>query len=433
VNFSSDPFRRNEGGSFEGQSTHDRVHDDDLDNEPKRAKHFNRPALGIDGLVVLLFVAFVAWLDSEAIEAKSSLEQARTSAQQAQEALLTGGASSTTECVDKAQLHSTNANDATHSVPWKVASVVPWLGSNLSSHLPYAAQIWKSMWAQQTGMEVDGAIAVDPVALSYVLSAVGPVITPDGERITAENVVELTESTVYSRFPSDQVARKLYLQGAASEVVLKVTGGSSSPKALLEALGKAAGEGRIAVRSGLPVDQQLLERTPLAHIVPTDRFPYAEVVVINLGGNKLDCSLRRQIDYPGDPCQGDTRETTVTVRLTNSAPEGLLTEYVDGTGGAASELPVQLPEGTNVTSVALVGTVDAKLTSVLVDGNRASTFDGLERSHPVSEVGVAFPRGRTAEVRFLMTEPAASGSRRVPVQPLIDTVTPAVFVPTCAT
>ena len=30
------------------------------------------------------------------------------------------------------------------------------------------------MWAQQSGMNVDGVIAIDPVALSYILGAVGP-------------------------------------------------------------------------------------------------------------------------------------------------------------------------------------------------------------------------------------------------------------------
>ena len=41
-------------------------------------------------------------------------------------------------------------------------------------------------------------IAIDPVALSYVLGAVGPVTMPDGEVITKDNVVELTESTAYA-------------------------------------------------------------------------------------------------------------------------------------------------------------------------------------------------------------------------------------------
>ena len=49
-------------------------------------------------------------------------------------------------------------------------------------------------------MNVDGVVAIDPVALSYVLGAVGPVTMPDGEVVTKDNVVELTESTAYSPF-----------------------------------------------------------------------------------------------------------------------------------------------------------------------------------------------------------------------------------------
>ena len=56
--------------------------------------------------------------------------------------------------------------------------------SNLSSHFPYTAQIWKSMWAQQSGMTVDGVIAIDPVALSYILGAIGPIAMADGEVVT---------------------------------------------------------------------------------------------------------------------------------------------------------------------------------------------------------------------------------------------------------
>ena len=160
--------------------------------------------------------------------------------------------------------------------------------SNTSSHFPYAAQIWRSMWEQQSGTRVDGAIAIDPVALSYILGAVGPVTVPDGETITADNVVELTESTAYIRFPTDQVARKAYLQDVASAVVEKMTGHLDSPRQLLDALGKAVGEGRIAVWSASPDDQKLIEETPLAHEVPDDPAPYAEVVINNLSGNKLD-------------------------------------------------------------------------------------------------------------------------------------------------
>ena len=180
--------------------------------------------------------------------------------------------------------------------------------SNVSPHFPYAAQIWKSMWSQQTGTNVDEAIALDPVALSYVLAAIGPVTLADGEVITQDNVVELTESTAYVRFPDDQPARKQYLQDIAQEVVRKISGNVASPRKLLDALGRAVSEGRLAVWSSSPADQEVLEQTPLAHAVPTDNAPYAQVVINNLGGNKLDYYLRRGIDYTADGCAWNNAE-----------------------------------------------------------------------------------------------------------------------------
>ncbi len=180
---------------------------------------------------------------------------------------------------------------------------------------------------------MDGAISIDPVALSYILGAVGPVTMPDGETITTDNVVELTESTAYIRFPTDQVARKAYLQDVASAVVEKMTGHLDSPRQLLDALGKAVGEGRIAVWSASPDDQKLIEETPLAHEVPNDPAPYASVVINNLGGNKLDYYLTRQIEYSADGCDSSTRTSTVTVRLTNNVPDVPLPEYVAGENG----------------------------------------------------------------------------------------------------
>src|SRR5262249_28091228 len=149
-------------------------------------------------------------------------------------------------------------------------------------------------------MNVDGVIAMDPVALSYILSAVGPVTVPSGEVVTKDNVVELTESTAYSRFPTDQRARQNYLQEIATSVVRRMTGEIQAPRNLLDALGKAVSERRISVWSSSPADQKLLEETPLAHQIPDDPAPYAEVTINNLGGDKLDYYLKRKIEYAAD-------------------------------------------------------------------------------------------------------------------------------------
>ncbi len=131
---------------------------------------------------------------------------------------------------------------------------------------------------------VDGAIAIDPVALSYILGAVGSVTMPDGETITKDNVVELTESTAYIRFADDNDARKAYLQDVASAVVEKMTGQLGLAATASRRAGKAVGEGRIAVWSASPDEQKLIEETPLAHLVPDDPAPYASVIINNLAG-----------------------------------------------------------------------------------------------------------------------------------------------------
>lgn len=304
--------------------------------------------------------------------------------------------------------------------------------SNLSSHFPYTAQIWKSMWAQTSGASVDGAIAIDPVALSYILGAVGPVTLADGEKITKDNVVELTESIAYQRFPTDQVARKQYLQDIANAVVKKMTGKLESPRHVLDALGKAVGEGRIALWSASPENQELLEDTPLAHVIPADAAPYAEVVINNLGGNKMDYYLRREIEYAGDGCSEDQRNTTVTVKLKSVVPEGPLPDYVAGAAGVLPNLPFTMPSGSMLTSVRLVGTKDAKLLSAFSNGERVPVFTGTERGHPTFEIQVAIPPRQAGELVFRLSEPTAPGAPRVPIQPLIDNVKPKVDVPRCS-
>lgn len=334
--------------------------------------------------------------------------------------------------------------------------------SNLSPHFPYAAEIWKSMWDKQSGTPVDGVITVDPVALSYVLGALGPVTLPDGELITQGNVVELTQSTAYVRFaPLDRAPdgmspkdlkwynllppadrdwynksyaaglRKKYLQEIANAVVTKMTSRLDDPHKLIKALGKAVSEGRIAVWSAHPEEQELLEQTPLSHIVPDDDAPYAQVVINNLAGNKMDYYLEREIEYAADGCKGDRRNSTITVRLTNTATNPQLPDYVSGLQGLASEFSITAPKGTMVTSVRVIATKGSALIGVTTNGERAHALVQTERGHPSFEVQIAIPPGKSGELIFRLSEPTSSGEPRVPIQPLIDEVTPKVSVPAC--
>ena len=265
------------------------------------------------------------------------------------------------------------------------------------------------------------------MALSYVLEVVGDVTLPDGEKITADNVVELTESTAYARFGDDQPARKAYLETVAQTVVKKLTGSISKPRALLEALGRAAGEGRLAVWSSVPGEQDVLATTPLGHVVPDDPAPYAHVVVNNLGGNKLDYYLTREIEYKAGSCEGETRDSQVTVRLTNALPEGDYTNYVAGT----FDNPVGAPVGTNLIDLGLLATQGAHLKKVTVNGTSGFAYTAAERGHPMFNVQAPVPQGETVEFVYELNEPVTAGEPRVPIQPLIDEPNVLIDAPTC--
>lgn len=306
--------------------------------------------------------------------------------------------------------------------------------SNQSAHFPWAAQIWKSMWEREGGGKVDGVIGLDPVALSYILGAIGDVTTPDGQVVTQSNVVELTESTAYIKFPKneDQGARKLYLQGIANAVVKKMTQHIDAPGKLLDALGRAASERRISVWSAFPEEQRVLEETTLGHTIPDSSAPLAEVVINNFGGNKMDYYLKREIEYAADGCDGDMRNSTVTVRLTNTATEvKSLPEYVAGSAGLPPDLPVKVPAGTMVSSVRLIATKGAKLVGLTANGERTAAISKVERGHPAFEVQVVIPPGQSGELVFQLSEPTSAGEASVPIQPLIDDVKPVIEVPAC--
>jgi len=46
---------------------------------------------------------------------------------------------------------------------------------NLTPDFPTAASTAQAMWERKTGQRVDGVISIDPIALSYILEATGPV------------------------------------------------------------------------------------------------------------------------------------------------------------------------------------------------------------------------------------------------------------------
>lgn len=286
--------------------------------------------------------------------------------------------------------------------------------SNMSPHFPYAAQIWARMWEKHSSEHVDGALAIDPTALSYLLGATGPVMLPDKSRLDAGNVVALTQSTVYARFTNAK-ARTTYLLDVAKSISNHLIHTHASMTGVLQAAARAVGERRLLIWSADPAIEKLLSQTTAAGSIPVTSAPYVGLSIVNDGGNKLDYYLDRSIRWQRAGC-GATRTVTVTVALTNNAPAHGLPAVVTE---RSDTHPYRVRPGDNRLEVSYLATHGAVMNSVTADGEPTTASSGTERGHPVFTVDLELPRGSARTVVFHLTEPAASGTPIVLRQPLV--------------
>jgi hypothetical protein len=289
---------------------------------------------------------------------------------------------------------------------------------NVSPNFPYAAQIWASMWRNYSGQRVDGVIAVDPTALSYLLAVTGPATLPDKSQVSAANAVALTQATAYAKFGlsgAEQAQRRAYLLGIASAASKKILDAHGASAALLRALGKAADERRILVWSADPAVQADLAQTSVAGIIPTTTVPYVGLSIVNGGGNKLDYYLDRSLTWRRTGC-GSPRPVAVTITLTNNAPASGLSPYVTGRGDSHS-YPVK--PGDNRLAVSYFATQGALMKDVTVAGRPGRGRIGAEHGHPVFTIDVELPRGTSRTIVLHLSEPAGLGTPIVLYQPLV--------------
>ncbi|MFG6195096.1 DUF4012 domain-containing protein [Nonomuraea sp. JJY05] len=287
--------------------------------------------------------------------------------------------------------------------------------SNLSPHLPHAAAIWTGMWERQTGQRLDGAIATDPVGLAYLLRAIGPVTLPGGEKVTAGNVVDLTEREAYARYQKS-AARKRFLIRIALAVSEKLTNSPAEPAELLPILSRLVKERRVQIWSRRDAEQRYLSATPLGGVLPESPGPFAGLVVNNSGGNKLDYYLERSLTYELGPCHDGLRITRVRIRLDNDVPKQFLPTYVSGRLDSPHR---RHAVGSNLLWVSLYASVGTKLSAAWLDGDRVPVVREDERSHPIYSKMIEFAPRQSRTLELELVEPYSAAPPQIPVQPLV--------------
>jgi hypothetical protein len=289
-----------------------------------------------------------------------------------------------------------------------------WRSANLTPDVPTAGRILAGLSAQQLHVDVDGVVLIDPVALSYLLRATGPVEVPGVGTINGDNAVSLLLKDVYRRYPSasDQRARRQAVRRAFDSVVLRLqrpaTGG------LARELVRAVSRGHIFVYAADPALQAELERSRVAGALPS-AGPFLAVVTQDVGGSKLDYYLRRSVSYVATPSPiavdlgagvETVEDAVVSVTLRNDAPSTGLPPYVTVRADDAGARPV----GQLKTWVSVYLGPRSTYSKATLDGRPVSLSSGVENGLSVLSAYVTVDPGKAVSLVLSVQQPAGSGS-----------------------
>ena len=299
------------------------------------------------------------------------------------------------------------------------------VNSTISPDFSDAARIWAAMWRKHTGQRIDGALAVDPTAISYLLRVTGPATLADGSTVTAAEVVSLTQQTMYRTHP-DKAARKAYLLDVARAISVRMLSARGSI-GLVKAAVQAAGERRLVAWSAEPDVQRRLVEGAVSGTLEAGTGYFAGFSTVNATGGKLDYYLTRRMSYSRQGC-GAGSTSTSTFTLANSAPAGPLPSYVT--------LRLDAPRhptrpGDNKVLLSYYGTPGSRILSVAVDGRPAVVAPATEHGLTVLTLPLELARGSTHTVTVTAAEPARDNRTRILRQPAVNPVSVTTRLPDC--
>jgi hypothetical protein len=157
---------------------------------------------------------------------------------------------------------------------------------------PTAAQLIKAFWQRDIrDDEIDGVISIDPIALSHVLKATGPIKVASGDEATSDNIVRLLLKDAYAR-SDDPDKSDAFFKEVALSVFEKVAAGTFDPKLMLSGIQAGMDGGNILFWSADEEIQKRIATMTVGGVLPTDNTEQTM-----LGTFFRDHSLGAKIDY----------------------------------------------------------------------------------------------------------------------------------------
>lgn len=269
---------------------------------------------------------------------------------------------------------------------------------NLTPDFPTAARLFVQMYQARGGGGVDGVLAVDPVALSYLMKGAPP-LRVDGVTMDSGTVVATLLSTAYQRYDdADQEPRDHFLAAATTAAFGQVMSGAASPEAVLAGLRRAGTDRRVLYYSTHPGEQADLASTGLSGALDgASEATSIGVFVNDAVGSKLGYYLSGRAAVTGGECQADgSQRVSVTVALGFHPPAGL-PDYV--TGGST--------DGSYRAHVLLAAPSGGAIKAATVNDQPVGLRAGTDLGRPFGIAVVDLPAGSDTTATFHIVVPPA--------------------------
>lgn len=288
-------------------------------------------------------------------------------------------------------------------------------------NFPDAVRILRAWWAEDIGTNIDAVLSIDPVTLSYILDATGPVTLATGDQLNAQNAVSLLLNQVYFTYPTGP-EQDAFFASAADTIFSAVTSGKASPVKLIQALFRASDEGRLLYSSTDQQQTTLIDTSRMSGIMPTtDKEQSVLGVYVNDNtGSKKSYYLDMKIDA----CRTDQTvkgSMTLTSNLTEEKA-AKLPPYITGPYFARSDISSYL---------VFYGPAGGTLSSITLDGHPVTPMaQGEHLGRPAVKVEILnrYNDAHTVSVEF--TTPGPGGPLKIWTTPM-SRATATTVEPTC--
>lgn len=254
--------------------------------------------------------------------------------------------------------------------------------------------------AEITGGTVDGTIYLDPFVLAALLRITGPVEV-DGlsEPLTSDQAADFFLREQYALPALEEDGdRKDRLRDAAEAAFQRLTSMPlPDPRVIADVLAPSTRGRRLLFSTSDPEHHELFERAGLRPPLDVGATDQLLVTVQNLRSNKLDAYLSRTVSYDLDIDERGVASGTVSVSLTNDAPETGLDPYVTG-DDALDRSSDPLPETLHRTSVAVYTRL--QVLAARIDGAAVGFANSEHTDLWRSATRVDIPSGSTVVAEF---------------------------------